>query len=340
MGEKKINRRQFLKTLPYGGALAGGAVMSSAGIMAGAGTAQAASQKLKLKFAVHTGGTIEEICKRFKALVEKKSNGEIIINLYLKAQLGGEKDQIEGVRLGTIDVTFNSGVIGQWVPQAGVADLPFIYKDYEQAYRAINGPFIDALHHRFETAGFRTLGIAVNTPRETLAKKPLRTLDDWKNFKIRVPEVPIFIECFQSLGAVPTPVAWPEVYGALQTGIVDGVESAAIYLYGNKHYELCKYFIPTSHIFNQESIICSESWYRRQPEDVQNILMEAGKESFDEFKTKRWDHHREATQKMLDAGVQLVQPDREALARAVRPLHQKFADKYQVGDLLEKMQNA
>jgi len=341
MAEKKrLTRRDFLKST-----LATGAVMGGGSLLAGstiAAPAKAPSRKIQLKFANHTAPqtTIGQLCDKFAELVKQKSNGEMIVNVYHSAQLGGEKDQIEGVRLGTVDLGYSSGVIAQWFPAWGVAELPFLYKDYEQACRALSGPFIQAFDLKLQTLGFRIVGVGANTPRQTLCKKPLRTLADWKGTKIRVPEYPVFIDTFKALGAVPTPVAWPEVYNALQSGIAEAVESAVDYLYAGKLYEICKYLNMTAHIINSEAIVMSESWFRRQPESVQKVLLGSGKEVYDFFKTRRLEMANDFIKKMTDAGVTRIDPDREELNKAVQSVQQSFADKYQVRDLLEKMRNA
>jgi tripartite ATP-independent transporter DctP family solute receptor len=343
MDEKKnLNRREFLKRMSYGSLFLGSTAVGGGSFLIGTGRAKASSAKMNLKFACHTAAetTNGRIAKKFAELVEEKSNGEIVVNVFYGAQLGTEKEQIEGVRLGTIDVCLNSGTVAQWLLQAGVTDLPFLYKDYEHAYKSTTETYINYMHARLETVGFRTVGMGCNTPRETLSLKPLRTLADWKNLKIRVPESPLWVDTFKALGAVPTPVAWPEVYGALQTGIVEAMESAVIYMYAAKHYEICKYLNMTAHIYNQESILMGESWFRRQPKDVQKIFMDAGKGAYDFYRDRRWEIREETIKKMVKAGVTVIEPNREELARAVKPLHDKFADKYKLHELIERMRAA
>jgi tripartite ATP-independent transporter DctP family solute receptor len=338
--KKELTRRDFLKSTLATGAVIGGGSLLAGSTMAA--PAKAPSKKLQLKFANHTPAqtTIGQLCDKFADLVKQKSNGEIIVNVYHGAQLGGEKDQIEGVRLGTVDLGYSSGVIAQWFPAWGVAELPFLYKDYDQACRALSGPFIETFNPKLQTLGFRIVGVGSNTPRQTLSKKGLKTLADWKGVKIRVPEYPVFIETFKALGAVPTPVASPEAYNALQSGMVEAIESAVDYLYSNKWYEICGYLNMTAHIINSEAIVMGESWFRRQPESVQKVLLDSGKEVYNFFKTKRLETANEFIKKIVDAGLTKIEPDREELAKAVQPLQQAFADKYQIRDLLEKMRNA
>jgi len=279
-----------------------------------------------------------KVARQFASIVKEKSNGEISIEVFPAAQLGGEKDLAEGVRLGTIDICMNSGVVGQWVPKWGITDLPFLYRDYEHSVKAIQGPILETLHPLLNAAGFRVLGLGCNVPRLTYARRPIKGLADFKGLKIRVPEVPIFVETFKALGATPTPIPAPEIYSALQTGIVDAQEGAPDWVYSLRTYEVVKNLIMTGHINNGELMLMSEARWKKSPSEVQKVLRDSGTEAYKWFVAERKKEGEEGINKLIAAGMSQIKIiNREEMAKAVEPLHEKFAREQGVADLIKKV---
>lgn len=345
--QSRVTRRQFLvKAASAAIALGGTATLAACGTAAPAAaptTAPAAATKQKLKLRVATFVAEEYIATRtarvFADLVNKKSSGDITAEVFPAAQLGGEKDIAEGVRLGTIDVGYNAGVIAQWVPKWDVSQLPFLYRDYNHAVKALQGPILETLHPLVNTAGFHIIGLGPNAPRQTISRKPLKTLADWKGLKIRVPEVPLFVDTFKALGATPTPIPAPEIYSAMQTGIVDAQEGAPDWMHGLKTYEIVKNLMLTAHILNSEMFIVGEAWWRRQSADVQKVIGEAGAESWQYYTTERDKEGQAGIKKLQEAGMTIVEVDRTELAKAVESVHEKFAKDQGVGDLVKKIKD-
>lgn len=337
--QRGISRRDFLvRTAAGAAALAGiGAISAIRSPSANAATTKAHT-RLRLGTFTHEQFINTKVARRFASIVGEKSSGEIVVEVFPAAQLGGEKDLAEGVRLGTIDICMNSGVVGQWVPQWGITDFPFIYKDYEHAVKAIQGPILETLHPLLNAAGFRVLGVGPNFPRLTYARKPIRGLADFKGLKIRVPEVPIFVETFKALGATPTPIPAPEIYSALQTGIVDAQEGAPDWFYSLRSYEIVKYMIMTAHILNGEIILMSEARWKKLPGAVQKVLKDSGDEAYRWFVTERKKEGQEGIDKLIATGMtQIKDINREELAKAVEPLHEKFGKEKGVVDLIKKV---
>jgi TRAP-type transport system periplasmic protein len=279
-----------------------------------------------------------KVARKFASIVSEKSGGEINVEVFPAAQLGGEKDLAEGVRLGTIDICMNSGVVGQWVPKWGITDLPFLYKDYEHSVKAVQGPILETLHPLLNAAGFHVLGVGSNVPRLTYARRPVKSLADFKGLKIRVPEVPIFVETFKALGATPTPIPAPEIYSALSTGIVDAQEGAPDWVYSLRSYEVVKYLIMTAHIMNGEIMLMSEARWKKVPGEVQKVLKESGDGAYKWFVAERKKEGQEGIDKLIAAGMTQVKDiNREEMAKAVEPLHERFGKEQGVADLIRKV---
>ena len=336
--QKRITRRDFLVRAAAVAAALGGIGPFPRRSSSAYAAASKAHTRLRLGTFHHEAFLNTKVARRFASIVNEKSNGEIVVDVFPAAQLGGEKDLAEGVRLGTIDICMNSGVLGQWVPKWGITDLPFFYKDYNHAVKAVQGPILDTLHPLINAAGFRVLGLGSNAPRLAYSRKPIKGLADFKGLKIRVPEVPIFVETFKALGATPTPIPAPEIYSALQTGIVDAHEGAPDWTYTLRTYEVVKYLIMTSHIINGELMLMSEARWKKLPGEVQKVLKDACDEAYKWYVAERMKEGQEGIDKLIAAGMtQIKDINREEMAQAVEPLHEKFGKELGVADLIKKV---
>jgi len=336
--QKSITRRDFLVRAAAVAAALGGIGPFPRRSSSAYAAASKAHTRLRLGTFTHNEYINTTVARRFASIVDEKSNGGILVEVFPAAQLGGEKDLAEGVRLGTLDICMNSGVLGQWVPKWGITDLPFLYKDYEHAVKAIQGPILDTLHPLINAAGFRVLGIGSNFPRLTYARRPIRSLADFKGLKIRVPEVPVFVETFKALGATPTPIPAPEIYSALQTGIVDAQEGAPDWFYSLRSYEVVKFLIMTSHIMNGEMMLMSEARWKKLPGEVQKVVKDSGDEAYKWYVAERKKQGEEGIDKLIATGMtQIKDINREEMARAVEPLHEKFGKEKGVDDIIKKV---
>ena len=162
----------------------------------------------------------------FAKLVKERSKGEIIIQVYPSSQLGNQRDLVEGLTLGTVDMTLTgTAVLGNFVPEVSIFDLPFLFRDVQHAYKALDTVGMK-LCQKGEPRGMITLAIWENGVRHmTNNARPIVTPDDMKGLKFRVMEQPVYIEMMKALGASPTPMAMSELYTALQKGVIDGQEN-------------------------------------------------------------------------------------------------------------------
>ena len=178
----------------------------------------------------------------FAKLVKERSNGEIEIQVFPSSQLGNQRDLVEGLVFGTVDMTLTgTAVLGNFVPEVAVFDLPFIFRDIPHAYKALDTVGMD-LCKLGEKQGMITLAIWENGVRHmTNNRQPIRTPEDMKGLKVRVMEQPVYIEMMKALGASPTPMAMSELYTALQKGVVDAQENPLAQIATKRFDEVQKY---------------------------------------------------------------------------------------------------
>lgn len=218
--------------------------------------------------------------KKFKELVEERSNGRITVEIYPNAQLGDEREMLEGLQMGTIEMgIISSGPVAGYVPQMALLDLGYLFESNEIAQKVLNGPVGDELNEKMIEVGFRNLAFLDMPYRSIYASKPIKSVEDLKGLKIRTLETPAQLELFKALGAAPTPMGYSEVYTALQQGVIDAAENVPDALYSSKHYEVAKHYSLTNHFYLIMMYLISEDFYQSLPEDLQQIVSEAAVEA-------------------------------------------------------------
>ena len=323
-----VTRRTFLGLLS---AAAGSAAFT-------ASPAPAATPKYRLKLSHHLqlNHIVETMSQRFAAGVASRTNGEVEIKVFGAGQIGGLKDNAEGVRLGTLDFScVDCAQIGLFHARAGLISLPFLFRDYPHYEKVVQGPVGKQLAAEIlEKANIRILsywpaGFRIMASRT----KPIKSAIDMKGLKIRIPEVPIYVDTMRALGANATPMPWGEVYTAMQTGVVDAIEVPSDTIFTGKMHEVSKYLSRTYHIFVDCNLIVSEKVYASLPPEIQKILYAVAKEVY-------WDWGAVESEKLdksgwdslIKAGMQGIEPDRESFRTAVKPVWDNFIAKTNTGD--------
>ena len=211
--------------------------------------------------------------EKFAQLVKEKTGGKVEVQVFPSSQLGNQRDLVEGTQFGTIDFTMTStAVLGNFLPQAAVFDLPFIFRDVQHAYKALDTVGMEIAE---KLQGMKLLAYYENGVRHmTNSKRPIRKPEDMKGLKIRVMEQPIYIEMIKALGGNPTPMAFGELFTALQQGVVDGQENPVGTIYDLKLYETQKYMSILNYTYSSMvHVVNKKSWDKLTP-DQQKILAE------------------------------------------------------------------
>ncbi len=296
------------------------------------GTLMAAEVTLKLGHIADPQNPYAQGAQKFADLVAEKSGGTIEIQVYPSSQLGNQRDLVEGLTLGTVDLTMTStAVLGNFHPEVAVFDLPFIFRDRDHAFKALDTVGME-IAKGAEAKGMKVLAFYENGVRNmTNNIRPIRVPEDMKGLKIRVMEQPIYIGMMKALGANPTPMAFGELFTALQKGVVDGQENPAAHIYTKRFFEVQKYISLTEHTYSAEPLVISMiTWNKLTPEQ-QQILQEAAEEGCEwqrqlaiDLENGYWDKIRESGKSEIITDV-----DKEAFRQATASVWKDFED--QVG---------
>ena len=268
----------------------------------------------------------------FKPYVETNSKGRIVIDLYPNAQLGGERQIIEGMMLGTIQMGgMAPAVVASFEPTWQVFDLPYLFKNRDVAFKALDGELGDKLKSALLKKGLRCFVFPENGIRQiTNNNKAIHKPDDLKGLKIRVMENPVHIAIFKALGANPTPISFGELYTALHQKTVDGQENPIMGIYASKFYEVQKYISLTEHLYAPTSLLINESFYQKLPKDLQEVL----KKGADIYKTKERqmciDMENGLLEKMVQSGMKankLTPEEKQLFIDKTKVVYDQFRDK-------------
>ncbi|MCD6252874.1 MAG: TRAP transporter substrate-binding protein [Thermotogae bacterium] len=264
---------------------------------------------------------------KFAELVKEKTNGEIVIDVMYGGVLGGERDVAEGIQLGSVDGAVLGGILQNFDPALAILEFPFLFKNADHIRYVMEGPIGQVINERMqEKIGMRFLGIIMRTSRElTTRDKPIYRLSDLKGLKIRVPEMKAHIETWKALGANPTPLAFPEVYTALQLGTVDGQENPIPVIYANKFYEVCRYLAMTDHLPGFMMIVINDKLYTSLPYKHRIALLEAAKEA-SLYNDKLLQESMDEIMKVIKQHMTITYPDVEEFRNAAKDVYKKFLD--------------
>ena len=248
-------------------------------IMATMAAGTAASTKTVLKFAhvMQTDHAYHLMAVKFKEEVEKLSD-KVEVQIFPAGQLGNERDLVEGLQIGTVDIsTITSALTSGFVPGFKVFSLPFLFRDFNHLFQVMDGPIGAKLEEDMRKAGLIKLGFVSGGSRSLYSRMPIRNLSELRGKKIRTMEDPIYIDTWNALGALATPVPWGDVYLSLQQGIVDGAEGALISYQSMGFYEPAPYVTAIDYVFSWHNFMMSKRTWDRLPNDIKAAVTEAGR---------------------------------------------------------------
>lgn len=248
------------------------------------------------------------VLEYLKPYIEEHSNGRIFVDVKNNSVLGGDRDLYEALQLNTLQCDFGPmSVLANFEPSYSVTDFPSLFESKEEAYAMLDGEFGQALAAKLPAIGMRLLAYGENAFRNIAnSKRPINTLEDCKGLKIRVMESPAYIETFSALGCTPTPMAFSEVYTALQQGTVDGHDNGVVLAYTSKFYEVQPYYAVTGQQYAANGIIVSEAFWQSLPEDLQKVVEDGAKYAMENQRRMNNEQEEELLKVMQDAGVEVT----------------------------------
>jgi len=213
-----------------------------------------------------------------KNIIEAETGGAVEVKVFPASQLGGERELIEGTKIGTIQMCMVSAAISGFYKEAQVLDIPYLFSNAPIAWKVMDGWFgKEMAEDCLKKTGMRVLGYGETGFRNfTNSTRPIKSPADMKGLKIRVMESPVYVNMVKALGAAPTPIAWPETYTALQQKVVDGQENPIATIVFAKLYEVQKYITLDGHSYGVDFLLINEKFYQGLPKDVQQVIKAAG----------------------------------------------------------------
>lgn len=273
--------------------------------------------------------------------VDNKTNGQIKITLSPSATLGGQREIIEGVNLGTIEMGLGeSAIYANYVPEFGVVTLPFMYGSADAFHRVFDGDIGKKLAGKLEeTTNLKIISWLDGGVRDVYSKKKLENLADLKGLKIRTPESPVFISTFQAFGANPTPIPANEMYSSIQTDVVSAMEGTGEVAYTFKIHEVADYCLETGHIYTDISLTINKQLFASLPADLQATLLECGKTLTGKERALWAEKSGAYKQKMIDEkGMKYATVDKAQAQAAVASVYTDFiagdAAKQEIYDMI------
>jgi len=280
---------------------------------------------------------------RFKETVEKKSNGQLEVQIYPNSTLGSLRVTFESMQLGNLEAgVWDAGTPANVVPMWTVPELPYMFRDLAQVHKVVDGPIGQEMSKLLlDKAKVRTLAVYDTTFRKIFTRpKAINSLADMKGMKIRVPEVQSYVRCMQLLGANPTPIAWGELYTSLETGVVQGFENKCEAAFNAKLHEQTKFAAYTGHIFVVNPLMVSERWFSALAKGTQQIVLDAAAESLAWQRVEAPSSEKNFEQKMKDAGVTFTSPDPGPFRKAVEPYYKEYGDKFGLNEFIKRVRES
>lgn len=311
------------------------------GLLAGCGgapkpaaPAAKAEYKAQLKLATLTPAahTYNLGANKLAEVVKERSKGRIEIKIYPDGQLGkGEREVLEGLQQGNVDIYVGStGPIGNFSPSMLIVDIPFLFRDFNHVDKVLDGPIGQKLLADLEKSNLKGLAFWENGFRNlTNSKLAIKTPADAKGMKIRTMENKTHMLAFKTAGLNPTPMAWSEVFGALQQKVIDGQENPVAVVYSSKIYETQKFLSLTQHVYSPAVVIVNLKKWQGMPKEDQDMLLKAAQEMAQYQRKLGRDAEEKQITELTGKGMTVTKDvDKAAWQQAMQPAFTEFAKQF------------
>ncbi|MDZ4075562.1 MAG: TRAP transporter substrate-binding protein [Hylemonella sp.] len=263
--------------------------------------------------------------KYMSELLEKKSGGKHKIKVFNKGALGSEKETIDQVKIGALEMTrVNISPMNGICPLTQVPTMPFLFRSVDHMRKSLDGPIGEEILKNCESAGFIGLAFYDSGARSIYAKKPIKTVADAKGLKIRVQQSDLWVALVSAMGANATPMPYGEVYTGLKTGLIDAAENNIPSFDTAKHAEAVKMYSKTEHSMAPEMLLMSKITWDKLSKAEQDMVRSAAKESV-AFQRKKWDEQETKSLANVKAqGAQIIEVDKASFQAVMGPVYEKF----------------
>ncbi|MFL5112943.1 MAG: TRAP transporter substrate-binding protein [Microvirga sp.] len=312
-----------------------GAFIAAAAGLALCATLAAAQERtvtLRLASAFDEKTDMIQAAKKLADLMKERTGGTVDIKIFAGGQMGGEKDNLEALRLGELDIgVFGTFPIVTLAPKYSFFDAPFVFRDKDHVYKSWNSKLGDGVREIFQKSGIHTIGMMGRGYRHLTSNTPINAVDDLKGVKIRMGQSKPFIDAFSQLGAVVVPIALPELFTSLKLGVVSASDGPFDQIYTFKLQEAQKNLAITGHLYATSLWLMNDAAYRKLSPKQREAFDQAAKEALaygDELSAKS---EEALLGKLKEAGMQVTKPDYAPFMAKAKPAIDKlFAELWSV----------
>lgn len=301
--------------------------------LAFAAVAQNASAQTVMRISVstakdsHQGVAIDTLAKE----VEKRTNGRYQIKTFYGGSLGAERESVEAVQLGTQELTWTStGPIPNFVPEVKILDVPFLFRDYAHARAVLDGPIGQRMLKKFDAKGMKALAWGENGFRHmTNNVRAVKSPVDLQGLKLRTMENPVHIQAYKGFGIIPTPMAFTEVFTALQQGTVDGQENPLSVITANKFEQVQKHLTLTGHVYSPGVFLMNKAVFDDLPPADQKAFLEAAKVAAKANRDRVDEDEKSAVAYLRSQGMEVIDDvDRSKYQAVLAPVFADFEKQF------------
>ena len=303
------------------------------GLSLALGLAAGASAQTTMKISIsiaqnsHQGIAIDTFGKE----VEKRTGGRYKVQSFYSGSLGGERESIEAVQLGTQELAFSStGPVPNFVPEAKILDIPFLFRDKAHARAVLDGPIGQEMLAKFESKGFKALAWGENGIRHmTNSKRSVNAPEDLKGLKMRTMENPVHVAAYKGLGIVTTPMAFPEVFTALQQGTVDGQENPLSVIMASKFDQVQKHLTLTGHVYSPGIFLMSKPVFDKLSAADKQAFLDAAKEGVKANRARVDEDDAKGVTELRSKGMTVIENvDKAKFVSMLAPVNAEFEKQF------------
>ncbi|KPQ07083.1 MAG: TRAP-type C4-dicarboxylate transport system, periplasmic component [Rhodobacteraceae bacterium HLUCCA12] len=292
-----------------------------------------AQTEIKIGYALAPDSHYGVAAERWEEVVEERTDGRYEFRHFPSSGLGGEREVIEGVQLGTVEATIvSSGTLANFVEDTGIFDIPFLFRDLGHARRVLDGPIGQDILAKFEDAGLIALAWGEQGFRHiTNNRNQIASPDDIDGLRLRTMENPIHLTAFETLGAAPTPMAWPEVIGALQQGTIDGQENPLSVIVSANLNDVQEYLTISGHVYSPAMLLISPVVWDSMSEEDREVFREGATEAVAAMRGFVDDVEESGLETLRERGMDVAElsaEDRAAFQEALEPAYEEYYETY------------
>lgn len=283
---------------------------------------QALAEEITLRFGhpANEQNIWHQAAERFKAQVEEESEGRIKVQLYPNEQLGTEMEIINSIQLGTASMTVTGESLQNWAPKAAMLAVPYAFRDSGHLQQVVEGEIGDEIEAQIiERTNLVPIAWFERGPRHLTSNRPITHPDELDGMRLRVPNVPLFVDTWEALGARPTPMAFSEVFTALQQSTIEGQENPLSLIESASFYEVQDYVNRTGHVRSWIYVVIGKNQFDSMSDELRQIVVDAAGE-MQNYQAELFEEDQQRLEASLrERGMEFVEVDTDAFAEMARP---------------------